>query len=222
MTPTFPAFFSRTHAASPPADLAARIGPNAVTQLHAALIAAGLEAEAVQLFSAAGAADWLADPPAAMVDERRVARLHRLTRTLLPAGTAEMILTDAGERTANYILANRIPSLVQTILKLLPAPLAAKALASAISAHAWTFAGSGRFSVRVGKPLIFEIAGNPLCAGERPGAPVCAWHAAVFQRLFQALVSRRAQVIETDCEARGDACCRFALSWDRRATALDP
>ncbi|WP_244532423.1 hypothetical protein [Methylocapsa palsarum] len=75
MTPTFPAFFSRTHAANPPAELTARIGPNAVTQLHAALIAAGLEAEAVQLFSAARAEDWLADRPAAMVDERRVARL---------------------------------------------------------------------------------------------------------------------------------------------------
>jgi divinyl protochlorophyllide a 8-vinyl-reductase len=193
-----------------------------VTQLQAALLAAGLEDEAVNLFAAAGAADWLADPPAEMVDERRVARLHRLTRTMLAAGKAEMILTDAGARTADYILANRIPKLAQTVLKLLPAPLAARALASAITAHAWTFAGSGVFSVHVGKPLIFEIAGNPLCAGERPGSPVCAWHAAVFQRLFQALVSPSAQVIETDCEARGDACCRFAVSWDRRAAALDP
>jgi divinyl protochlorophyllide a 8-vinyl-reductase len=220
MTPTFPVSFSRAHADRAP-DVAASIGPNAVTQLHAALIAAGLEGEAIQLFSAAGAADWLADPPAAMVDERRVNRLHRMVRTLPPCQAAA-ILTDAGERTANYILANRIPKLAQTVLKRLPAPLAARALASAITAHAWTFAGSGRFSVRPGKPLLFEIAQNPLCAEDRAGAALCAWHSAVFQRLFQALVSHAARVVETACEGRGDSCCRFAVSWEPSAAALDP
>jgi divinyl protochlorophyllide a 8-vinyl-reductase len=132
-----------------------------------------------------------------------------------------MILIDAGTRTADYILANRIPKLAQAVLKLLPAPLAARALAAAIAAHAWTFAGSGRFSVLRGNPMLLEIAQNPLCAEDRAGAAICAWHTAVFQRLFQALVSPAARVVETACEGQGDSCCRFAVSWHGRAAALD-
>jgi divinyl protochlorophyllide a 8-vinyl-reductase len=43
--------------------------------------------------------------------------------------------------------------------------------------------------------------------------PVCAWHAAVFRRLFQVLVSPAATAIETSCEASGDDRCRFVLAW---------
>jgi divinyl protochlorophyllide a 8-vinyl-reductase len=206
------------HSASAPAN----IGPNAVTQLLAALSAGGLDHYVGSLFAAAGTADWLAEPPAVMVDEQRVARLHQTVRLLLPAQQATAVLADAGRRTADYILANRIPKPAQFVLKLLPPPLAARALASAISAHAWTFAGSGRFSFRPGKPMVFEIAGNPLCADERAGAPVCIWHAAVFQRLFEVLVSSAASVVETDCEASGDASCRFEIDWSaKRAPAAE-
>lgn len=123
------------------------------------------------------------------------------------------ILTEAGRLTADYLLANRIPWPVQAILRHLPDRIAARALAAAIRSHAWTFAGSGRFAVRDGSPTVFEIAGNPLCAGEQATAPVCAWHAAVFGRLFRALVSDRTQVTEEACSASGDAVCRFVIDW---------
>jgi divinyl protochlorophyllide a 8-vinyl-reductase len=193
--------------AAPPA----KIGPNAVIQLLAALHAAGQAPLANALFSAAGAGAWLIEPPGEMVDERKVARLHQAVRRAAP--NADAILREAGRRTADYLLANRIPWAVQVVLKLLPPRLAAIILVSAIRRNAWTFAGSGCFAARAGSPTIFEITHNPICAGETAAAPVCAWHAAVFERLFQALVSPRARVTETSCEAAGAEVCRFEVSW---------
>ncbi len=198
---------------APAAQTVARIGPNAVTQLLAALRADGRMPFAQQVFAAAGASDWLREPPAEMINERAVARLHRAVRAAMPAEEARALMTTAGRLTADYLLANRIPRPVQIVLKYLPARLAAEALVPAIRAHAWTFAGSGQFSGRAGAPTVFAMTGNPLCAGERSVAPLCAWHAAVFERLFQVLVSPACRVVETDCEARGDGCCRFIADW---------
>ena len=129
---------------------------------------------------------------------------------MLPAGEANATLAEAGRRTADYILANRIPGPAQALLKILPAGPAARILVRAIGANAWTFAGSSRFEAAVtGGQAVFTLKGNPLCAGETAAEPVCVWHAAVFQRLFQVLVSRRTRVTETQCEARGDDLCRF-------------
>jgi divinyl protochlorophyllide a 8-vinyl-reductase len=196
---------------------AADIGPNAVIQLIHALNAAGLDQAAATIFASASAGDWLKQEPTAMVDERRVAVLHQSVRRMLSPAEAGVVLADAGRRTADYILANRIPKFAQTILKLLPAPLAARLLTKAITAHAWTFAGSGRFSGAAGRPTIFEIAANPLCANEHAERPVCVWHAAVFQRLFQVLVSPNTRVVETGCGASGSACCHFVLDWRAEA-----
>ena len=148
-----------------------------------------------------------------MVDERQVAALHRTLRAELPAEQASLVLAEAGRLTADYLLAARIPALAQAILKLLPASLSASLLVGAIKTHAWTFAGSGRFSARSGNPLILEITNNPLCTGEHAAAPICSWHAAVFRRLFEVLVSRDVRVDEIDCEARGDGACRFSIGW---------
>jgi divinyl protochlorophyllide a 8-vinyl-reductase len=197
----------------------ALIGPNAVTQLVAALEAAGLARQAEPVFAAAGVADWLTEPPTEMVDERPVVQLHQGMRTLLPPGVAVALMQDAGHRTANYLLANRIPPIAQAVLHALPPRLAASLLVPAIRAHAWTFAGSGVFQAKAGSPTVFVMTGNPLCAGEHAGGPVCAWHAAVFERLFQALVCARARVTETACAGRGDACCRFVVDWRRVAPA---
>jgi len=192
---------------------AGTIGPNAVTQLIGALKLAGLDRLAGQIFRAAGAGAWLTDPPSVMVDERRVAGLHQAVWAVLPRPDADALMTEAGLLTADYLLVNRIPRLVQIVMKRLPARLAARILVSAIRAHAWTFAGTGRFKAKTGVPTVFEIEGNPLCHGEHTPAPVCAWHAAVFQQLFAVLVSPNTTVVETACEAHGDACCRFVIDW---------
>jgi divinyl protochlorophyllide a 8-vinyl-reductase len=68
------------------------------------------------------------------------------------------------------------------------------------------------FSFGPGRPLVVEIAGNPL-AGPPPAAARCVWHEAVFTRLFRSLVSDRARARETACCAAGDPACRFEIDW---------
>jgi divinyl protochlorophyllide a 8-vinyl-reductase len=198
--------------ARPHPDSVALVGPNAAIQLLRALEAA-TDAETVRrILAAAGAPEWADRPPAEMVDERPVAAFHRATRAALGPERARAILTEAGLHTGDYILANRIPAAARAALKALPAWASSRLLARAITAHAWTFVGSGQFSARRAGGLIFEIARNPFCAGETSAEPLCVWHAAVFQRLYRALVSPGANVVETHCRARGDACCRFSVT----------
>jgi divinyl protochlorophyllide a 8-vinyl-reductase len=191
----------------------ATIGPNAVTQLVAALKMDGLDRVSAPIFRTAGVETWLTDPPSAMVQENLVADLHQAVRAAFPGVEGNSLMADAGWLTADYLLVNRIPRAAQVVMKLLPAVLSARLLVSAIRSHAWTFAGSGTFRARAGVPTVFEIEDNPLCRGERASAPVCAWHAGVFQQLFAVLVSRNAGVVETSCEAQGDKCCRFVVDW---------
>jgi hypothetical protein len=58
---------------------------------------------------------------------------------------AGAILAKAGQGTADYILAHRIPGPAKALIRALPAPLGARLLTAAIARHAWTFTGSGRF-----------------------------------------------------------------------------
>jgi divinyl protochlorophyllide a 8-vinyl-reductase len=92
---------------------------------------------------------------------------------------------------------------------MLPAPLAARALAKAIEKHAWTFCGSGTF--RTVSPYCFEIENNPIVRGEISSHPLCHWHAAVFERLYRSLVDPGITCTETRCAAMGGGICRFEL-----------
>jgi anaerobic magnesium-protoporphyrin IX monomethyl ester cyclase len=127
-----------------------------------------------------------------------------------PPARAATLSAQAGTGTADYILAHRIPAPVQTVLRALPPGPSAWILSRAIAKHAWTFAGSGRF--RVVTPWCFEIADNPVIRGEAAPAPLCHWHAAVFERLYRVLVSDAVRCRETACAACGDPVCRFDLS----------
>lgn len=189
-------------ATTPPA----KVGPNAVTQTAAALRAAGGEALARRVFAAAGQTDLLDHLPAHMIDQRHPAALHRALAETLPPEQARAIAADAGRRTADYLLANRIPAPAQWLLRRLPPRLAARLLLAAIARNAWTFAGSGRFEARAGDPCRLAIHANPLAT---PGAP---WHAAVFERLFRALVAPQAAVAVTACTAEGAPACRFEIA----------
>ncbi len=200
------------HDAPAAAAPVARIGPNAVIQLVPAAQAQLGRAGAAALFAAAGVPSWLDHPPEEMTDERPVAALHQALRRLHPA-EAPGIAAAAGRLTGLYILANRIPGPAKAILKVLPAPLAARALSGAIARHAWTFAGSGAFRVVPGRPVVATIADNPVVRGERADEPICAWHAAVFTTLFAALVHPRAVARETACCAAGASACRFEIDW---------
>jgi len=191
---------------------AGRIGPNAVTRLAEALEALRGRAEAAAVFDGAHLAHRLAAPPGRMVDEAEVIALHAALRARLPADAAA-IAADAGRRTADYLLAHRIPRIMRVVLPRLPARLAARILLAAIGRHAWTFAGSGRFAVLPGRGVRFSIAGGPLARGVEAAVPVCDYYAATFQGLFRALVHPATQVAETACEACGAPACVFEARW---------
>jgi divinyl protochlorophyllide a 8-vinyl-reductase len=197
------------------------VGPNAAIQLAIALRSAGLNYIARDVFAKVGAQEWLERPPTAMVDEMRVARIHQGIREKLSREDAGAILAAAGQLTADYLLANRIPKAFRRLLSYLPRSVAERLFLSALRRHAWTFVGSGKFIARMGAPTILEIKGNPFCEGEKRTAPVCDWHAAVFQRMFAQLIAPSAQVREVACEAQGDGCCRFALRWVRQPTPIE-
>jgi divinyl protochlorophyllide a 8-vinyl-reductase len=191
-----------------------RIGPNAVIQLIAALKALGETEAMTRLFTQADRGAWLKAPPGEMIPASDAARLHIGLRDLLPAPRAEAALALAGQLTADYLLANRIPGFAQKILRLLPAPLAARVLMRAISANAWTFAGGGAFSYAFRRGVDARIEHNPLCVTLRSQAPSCVWHAAVFEGLFRALVSPAARAREIACCAQGGDCCKYRIEWD--------
>jgi divinyl protochlorophyllide a 8-vinyl-reductase len=190
-----------------------RIGPNAIIRVAEALRREGGEALAHRVFAAAQLGGYLGSLPGTMVDEAEVTRLHHALRLTLGAEGARAISRDAGRATADYLLAHRIPRPVQALLRLMPSRLAARVLMHAIGGHAWTFAGSGAFSFKAGRPVRFVLRGNPVCRGIVADAPVCDYYAATFERLFRALVHPRATAIETACQAAGADACRFEVRW---------
>lgn len=193
---------------APGPEGAARIGPNAILQMIPVLEASGGPGLVDALMADAG---LTALPDGhAMIPETDAARLHQALRTALPAAMADPIAAQAGRNTADYILAHRIPRRAQDLLRLLPAALAAPALAKAITRNAWTFAGSGAF--RALSSWEFEIADNPVIRGEVADRPLCAWHVAVFERLYRELVAPDVTCREVACCAQGAPACRFALT----------
>jgi divinyl protochlorophyllide a 8-vinyl-reductase len=191
----------------------ARIGPNAITRVAQALPPRVGNERTRALFARAGLSAYLQTPPEDMVDEAEVLRLHMVLRSDLGEALAAQVASTAGTLTADYLLQRRIPKPVQALLKIMPAPLAARVLLMAITRNAWTFVGSGRFEVRRAPQLQILIHDNPLCRGVKTETPACDFYAAVFSRLFAVLVHPRAEVVETACEAQGDKACIFEPRW---------
>ncbi len=180
-----------------------RIGPNAILQMLPVIEA---ELGAPALRDLMTRAHVRVPSGAQMIPEGPAARLHQRLRADWP-DKAPGIAARAGRGTAEYILAHRIPGIAQTLLRGLPAPLSARLLSTAITRNAWTFAGSGRFEAL--SPWNFVIHDNPIVRGERGHAPLCHWHAAVFETLYRRLVHPAAICRETRCAATGAPECHF-------------
>ena len=187
-----------------------RVGPNAAIQLGNTLQDELGETVARHVFGDAGLSAWLADPPTKMIDQAQVARLFRALFARLPRRTARTIAAQAGARTADYLLNNRIPKPAHAMLRVLPASVSASLLLRAITRNAWTFAGSGTFSAHNGLSPAIEIAANPIAM------PGCVWHVGVFERLFQVLVTSRTSIFHTQCCHDGASACRFEIVIDRQ------
>ncbi|MCR9128459.1 MAG: bacteriochlorophyll 4-vinyl reductase [Alphaproteobacteria bacterium] len=183
------------------------IGPNAVLQTEAALVEAGGRDLAERVFAQAGLSHLLTERPGEMIDEEIPKALFAALFESLPRDEALRIAHRAGELTGAYILHNRIPGAVRTLLKVLPARFAAPLLLSAIQKHAWTFAGSGMCTVRSGAPSRIEIENNPLAM------PDCAWHVGVFEVLFGSLVSPKVRVGHDHGPKLAGAPCCFEIAY---------
>lgn len=189
----------------PVIDAAPRVGPNAIIQMRTVLCERLGEDAARRVFCQAGLERDFAAPPTEMVREETAADLFQAVFRELPRPVADDIARQAGQRTAGYILAHRIPHLAQIALQRLPVFLARRMLLSAIARNAWTFAGSGEVSVKRSAPSAIEIHQNPLAV------PGCVWHTAVFETLFRTLVTSEIVVKQTRCCSEGSGVCRFEL-----------
>lgn len=127
-----------------------------------------------------------------MIPEIEALRLHRWLALHDPMG-ALVIAEEAGARTADYIIANRIPRPAVWLLKRLPALLAAPLLMGAIRKHAWTFVGAGVFTPA--GAWGFAIDRTRADDSIPPPDSLFLWYAAVFTRLYRVLVA-------TDCTCR--------------------
>lgn len=127
-----------------------------------------------------------------MIPEVQALRLHRWLALHEPLGCFT-IAEEAGSRTADYIIAHRIPKAAVWLLRHLPAWAAAPLLMAAIRKHAWTFIGAGAFTPRGG--WRFTIDRARANDAMMPPDSLFVWYAAVFTRLYRQLVAE-------DCTCR--------------------
>lgn len=149
--------------------------------------------------------------PQDMVDEASANALMRHLVEQFGLPFARNIMRDAGSRTGDYLLANRIPGFARLMLPALPGRAALRILLSAISKHTWTFAGSAHVRITPGDPAMISLTHCPLCAGISAPVPTCDFYAGTFGRLVQVLLGPEAWAEEVACEARGDSACRFLI-----------
>ena len=121
-----------------------------------------------------------------MIPEIEALRLHRWLALHDPMG-AFVVAEEAGARTADYIIAHRIPRAVVWLLRHLPAMLAAPLLMAAIRKHAWTFVGAGAFAAR--GSWAFTIDRSDAADTVPPPGSLFHWYAAVFTSLYRQLVA---------------------------------
>jgi divinyl protochlorophyllide a 8-vinyl-reductase len=190
-----------------------KIGPNAIVRMAEAMQQTLGDSGTAWLFAAAGLGPYLRHWPEDLVDEDEVIRLHRLLRESVGLQQARQISRKAGARTADDLLAHRIPVLVQILLHVLPHRTACQTLLNSIRRHAWTFVGSGKLAVLHGPPLQIHIVGNPLCRDTTASEPICDYYAACFERLFDRLVRRGTKVREVACAAMGAPACVFEFDF---------
>lgn len=193
------------------AGAAGRIGPNAVIQVAWA-VRDRWGAEVAEPLLRGATPYRLASLPEAMIDEREARALVRALVERVGVEAALPVLRDAGRRTADYLLAHRIPRAAQWAIRHLPRRLGLRVLLGAIARHAWTFAGSGRFVVRPDgrwPGLVFE--GCTMCRELHGDRPMCDYYAGTFERLIGALVAPTVRVEEVECLATGGTACRFRL-----------
>lgn len=166
----------------------ARIGPNAILQ-SVEVMREALGERRTQAILDDAQIDVMPTGDG-MIPEIEAIRLHRWLTLHEPSG-GFTIAHESGLRTADYIIAHRIPKSASKLLQHLPAHVAAPILMAAIRRHAWTFVGAGRFETQGGWKFSIDrkFADDPVL----PSDTLYHWYAAVFTRLYERLVSPRSR-----------------------------
>lgn len=201
---------------------AGRIGPNAITRMGEALRAAYGSSMEEAVFLSAGLSGYLHHRPEYMVPEWDVRALHDALRARLPLEHYRSVSWQAGLLTGDYLLAHRIPRLAQQALAILPRNLAGRALLTAITRHAWTFAGSGEFRATSQPDLRIELHNCPLCRGVTAREPVCDYFAGTFTRIWSTLIDPQVIIRETHCGAVSPGPCIFEAVREPQLLAVKP
>ncbi|GAB4200846.1 MAG: bacteriochlorophyll 4-vinyl reductase [Roseiflexaceae bacterium] len=187
------------------------IGPNAIIQTVAALERLHSPAQAAELCRHAGHSEYITRLPVELVDEQDFCDLVGALFADYPRAEALRVLRRSGEQTGEYILRNRIPRPLALLLPRLPRALSLRLLLPAIRAHAWTFAGTGRFAYRLGRAPVLTLSECVACRGLHASEPLCDYYCGAFETLLRALIDPRIRIRETACIAQGAAECRFAV-----------
>jgi divinyl protochlorophyllide a 8-vinyl-reductase len=192
-----------------------RIGPNAVIQTVRALEERCGSAEAARML-AGRPARWLAERPSAMVDERDFRDLVEAIGAAMPADEASAVLYRSGRLTGEYVLANRIPRIAQTLIRALRRGPGPAILLRAIGANAGTFGESGSYAYTAGGTPRVQIANPVLSASPELAAAVCAYNRGAFEALFRGLIDAQASIVEEHCQATGGNTCTYRIERGRR------
>ncbi len=147
--------------------------------------------------------------PGEPVRERQVAVLHQSLRREYPE-IAETIQREAARDAVEWLMQNRIPARARMLLSSMPWGMAVWMLGRNAAQNAWTFGGSGKFSVLGTNE--FQLVDNPIIRGEASNLPICVWHEELFQHTFRRMAHSRLRCVETSCMATGADACRFHLS----------
>lgn len=188
--------------------MSARIGPNAIIQTVAALeTRIGVAPAAALLAASTGRTrDRL---PERMVDETEVISLVHAIAGALPPGDTVEVMTDSGRRTAEYLIANRIPRVAQLVMRVVPRAAGLRILLGAIGRHSWTFAGSADVRITYGGTPRLALRRCPMCRDMRRDAPCCDYYTATLEHLVRRLIAPSSTVREVACEAAGADACVF-------------
>lgn len=189
-----------------------RLGPNAILQLLAVVREREGEGAIANLLGRAGLPLDRAEAIEGPVPAAEVRALHATLTAIAGPDRARSFIAEAGRRTADYLLAHRIPRLFQLLLLLLPKPLRRTFLLAAIGRHAWTFTGGGAFRIAPGTPLLLVIDPCPLCPERGQTGLGCFYYAATFEKLFCNLVDPKTRVEPAACGAAGPPRCELRIT----------
>jgi divinyl protochlorophyllide a 8-vinyl-reductase len=195
-----------THA-STQASGHARMGPNAIIQTVHALRDHYGTTIANTMLAHHEHAHLVEELPSEMIDE---ADFHRLVQMLVvQTGSSEtgVVLREAGQRTAHYLLQHRIPRLFQRLVRILPCRMGMWLLLWAISKHAWTFAGSGQFRFVVDHDPTISLTIN------YPSVETVAhFYGGTFSVLLQTLINPQIEVQISTSQQEQRLDCIYTLA----------